>query len=365
METFRTMVNDCLRIGLDAGASGFAALKPLCFARMLQYDLESSYRTSAIFEAGRVLEKYRTESRRGQPGRPYCRKAFLTASIGVWVDGDELVLPDKRRVGLNAHSVSILSQPGVTANSATITTYNLGICYKKTVSRIETLGAVALDINLENITTWDSQGSNQVFDLSSLIRLHETYRRVMSRFKRHDLRVRGVFLRKYGTLERNARKALLHNVSSAIVKRARDKRQAIVMENLTGLRGIFRKETGRSAQYLSKMNSWPFAELRRQIEYKAKWEGLPVILLEPQGTSNDCSRCGGGMKESATSHPTVVCGSCGFTIDRDLNAAKNILRLGLRSGQVGPASEAMGGTGRRKIESDAEVDAGQSIGGAE
>jgi transposase len=27
------------------------------------------------------------------------------------------------------------------------------------------------------------------------------------------------------------------------------------------------------------MNSWPFGEFKRQVEYKAAWEGVPVITL--------------------------------------------------------------------------------------
>jgi hypothetical protein len=31
------------------------------------------------------------------------------------------------------------------------------------------------------------------------------------------------------------------------------------------------------------MNSWPFHELKRQVEYKAAWEGVPVITLSDEG----------------------------------------------------------------------------------
>ncbi|MDV3244768.1 MAG: transposase [Nitrososphaerales archaeon] len=370
MEAFRDMVNDCLRIGLGSDASKFSELKPLCYQRMWQYDIVSSYRTSAIFEAARVLQKHRTDAKRGHTTRPYCKKPFLTASIGVWVDKDELVLPDKRTIRLNPHTLSVLSQVGVMTNSVVITTHHLAVCYRKNVRDVEMGGAVALDVNLENVTTADSEGRTEAFDLSPLVRLRDRYRRVSSRFRRHDHRVRGAFLRKYGALENDAREALLHRVSSAIVRRALERRQAIIMEDLRGIREIYRKSSGSSAGYLSKMNAWPFAKLARQVAYKAKWEGLPVVTVEPQGTSNECSECGGAMTESAELHPYVKCESCGLEIHRDVNSARVILKLGtkklgLRFGQVGPASEAMEGTGDGKDGSDAKVDAGQSLGDPE
>jgi IS605 OrfB family transposase len=32
------------------------------------------------------------------------------------------------------------------------------------------------------------------------------------------------------------------------------------------------------------MNSWPFHELKRQVEYKAAWEGVPVVTLSTKET---------------------------------------------------------------------------------
>ena len=55
--------------------------------------------------------------------------------------------------------------------------------------------------------------------------------------------------------------------------------------------------------------------------------GKPVVKVPPAYTSQDCSSCGNRVKK-ALSERTHVC-SCGCVLDRDENAAKNILRLGL------------------------------------
>jgi len=63
------------------------------------------------------------------------------------------------------------------------------------------------------------------------------------------------------------------------------------------------------------------------LVYYGKVFGKPVIKVPPQYTSQDCSACGNRVRKSL-SERTHIC-SCGCVLDRDENAAKNILRLGL------------------------------------
>jgi putative transposase len=89
------------------------------------------------------------------------------------------------------------------------------------------------------------------------------------------------------------------------------------------------------------MNSWSFSELRRQIEYKAKWEGIPVVYVDAHGTSAKCSKCGDKMFPEE--NRMLKCSKCGLIIDRDVNAARNILAEGvLRFGTNDPPGEARG-----------------------
>ena len=64
-------------------------------------------------------------------------------------------------------------------------------------------------------------------------------------------------------------------------------------------------------------------------KYKAEEAGSKVVLVNPNGTSQMCSRCGLIVKKDL-SERTHRC-ECGLVLDRDLNAAINILRLGLQS----------------------------------
>jgi len=63
--------------------------------------------------------------------------------------------------------------------------------------------------------------------------------------------------------------------------------------------------------------------------YKAEDAGRTVILVDPRNTSKRCSRCG-RIVEKKLSDRVHSC-TCGLTLDRDHNAAINILALGLQS----------------------------------
>jgi len=67
-----------------------------------------------------------------------------------------------------------------------------------------------------------------------------------------------------------------------------------------------------------------------KLSYKAENAGRKLIKVNPAYTTQDCHRCGHRQKMSLSDR-TYECPCCGLVIDRDLNAAKNILRLGTQS----------------------------------
>ena len=113
------------------------------------------------------------------------------------------------------------------------------------------------------------------------------------------------------------------------------------MEKLSGIRRLYRRGNGQSRNYRARMNSWSFGLLQRQIEYKARWEGVKVIYVPARNTSKRCSIC--GYKTLESTHRRLWCPHCGAILDRDENAARNIAAGGLRFSLNGPPGEAVKG----------------------
>jgi putative transposase len=78
-------------------------------------------------------------------------------------------------------------------------------------------------------------------------------------------------------------------------------------------------------------------QLIQYTTYKAENAGRVVVWVDPRNTSKQCSGCG-TMVEKSLRVRVHACPVCSLVMDRDENAANNILRLGLES--LGVALEA-------------------------
>ena len=73
-----------------------------------------------------------------------------------------------------------------------------------------------------------------------------------------------------------------------------------------------------------------FYEFRRQLEYKCGWYGSELVIVSRKFPSSKmCSRCGHKKKELSLSKREYTCEQCGLKIDRDLNAALNLVAVSL------------------------------------
>jgi IS605 OrfB family transposase len=71
-----------------------------------------------------------------------------------------------------------------------------------------------------------------------------------------------------------------------------------------------------------------FAELRRQLDYKTKWNGGRLVVADRwYPSSKTCSDCGAVKAKLPLAERTYTCTTCGLVLDRDLNAARNLAAL--------------------------------------
>ncbi|MBC5688239.1 IS200/IS605 family element transposase accessory protein TnpB [Mediterraneibacter sp. NSJ-55] len=72
-------------------------------------------------------------------------------------------------------------------------------------------------------------------------------------------------------------------------------------------------------------------EFRRQLAYKCQWYGKQLVIVDKYYPSSQiCSACGKRDGKKSEDIRVWVCPHCGAELDRDLNAATNILNEGLR-----------------------------------
>ena len=93
------------------------------------------------------------------------------------------------------------------------------------------------------------------------------------------------------------------------------------MENLTDIRTRVKH---RGTTQRRRLHSWSFAQLRTFLTYKAEAAGCQVVGIDPRHTLQTCSRCGVQDKRSRVSQAIFRCRSCGFELNADLGASRNI-----------------------------------------
>ncbi|MHA2058368.1 MAG: RNA-guided endonuclease InsQ/TnpB family protein [Candidatus Thorarchaeota archaeon] len=123
----------------------------------------------------------------------------------------------------------------------------------------------------------------------------------------------------------NLRQDTLHKVTTYLAK----SHSTIVIEDLH-VSGMMKSK--RLAKAIADVGMYEF---RRQLEYKCKWYGSKLVVA-PRifPSSKTCSNCGNRKKELSLSERVYVCEACGIRVDRDLNAARNLVTVSLPETQT-------------------------------
>ena len=329
------MVNESIRIGLANNVSSLRRLSLLSYNQLAHYDSPSYYKLCAISRAAGILAARKKSLRRGFPNRePHTLRPQLISCYSFKTKNGRLEIPVSRgkrlSIPLTKHMLDAISQPGVEVRSFTLTRDKLSLSIARDVAPVECASTVGLDRNLRNLTVGNDENTHQ-YDLSKTIRIADTTVRIVASFRRDDARTRRIIASKYGE-RRTARIGhLLHNATKAIVTVAAQRREAIVLEDIRGIRCLYRKGNGQTRKYRGRMNGWSFSEAQRQIEYKARWVGLPIIRLsrrETRGSSMTCPRCGERLQSDKRLERKLWCGKCRIVMDRDRVAAVILARRG-------------------------------------
>ena len=144
--------------------------------------------------------------------------------------------------------------------------------------------------------------------------------RRVSRRKRGSKRRRKavVLLAKHHARVANARKDFHHKTALDLVRRY--DRIAIEDLNVKGLAG---------GMLARPVHDAAWAQFATILAGKAESAGRELVRVDPRGTSQFCSDCGAEVRKGLAVR-VHACPCCGYTADRDTNAARNIHRRGHR-----------------------------------
>ena len=117
----------------------------------------------------------------------------------------------------------------------------------------------------------------------------------------------------------NIRKSNIHYITSDLMKLNPSK---IVIEDLN-VKGMIKNH-----KLAKQIADCSFYEIRRQLEYKCKWNNIELIIADKfYPSSKLCSCCGNKKNDLKLKDRIYKCDNCGFEIDRDFNASINLMKL--------------------------------------
>ena len=108
---------------------------------------------------------------------------------------------------------------------------------------------------------------------------------------------------------------IAHDTSAKIVKLAVQSQKAIALEKLEV------SNNGYNRMWSRRLSNWVRGKIIRYVQYKAKLNGIPVILVNPSYSSRKCHVCGGDGERFSS---IFKCKVCGRTYNADFNASVNI-----------------------------------------
>jgi len=341
LESFRAMVNHAIQICMEEGINGRLKLRDRIYKEFQErYEVLSAYPYCVSEVAWSIVKKHRRWHR-----TPHASRLMLTVDSANYSlnhgmaslpfkKGDRLLIP----LRYGDWQLAYLVDQSLKRGSLTMTEKTIMISFSKEVPHVDPARKVGYDLNEKSVVGSDGT----CIDLTEVARLHTEYGvRRKDFYSAHpgDQRLKKKFAS--NQREKVRVRQFLHRVSKQVVQQAKERKQAIVLERLTGIRCAHLRGNGEDRGTRRRVALWPFRQLQGYIKYKARWEGVPIEYVGAANTSRNCSECGYLNKGLKITERSWRCPQCGCQLDRDMNAATNIERRGKIAclGEVRPGAQ--------------------------
>ena len=238
----------------------------------------------------------------------------------VKLKGAKLVIP-KFKWGIKV----VLHRPLLwKIRNATITKenswYYVSIVCENQVESLPTVEKnIGIDLGLTDFcitSNWD-----KIANPRFLRRKEKKLVKVQSYYSRHKGKRTLRRLQRLHTKVANQRKDFLHKVSTKLIH----ENQVICLEDLN-VKGMMSNH--KLAKSIGDVGWGMFVDF---LTYKAEWYGRKIVKIDRFYPSSKTCNCCGNKKETLSLNERIYhCDNCWASLDRDINAAKNILKQGLK-----------------------------------
>jgi IS605 OrfB family transposase len=150
-------------------------------------------------------------------------------------------------------------------------------------------------------------------------KIQERYAKLRKKLQEKGTRSAKRHLKKISGEEKRFKADVNHNISKQIIA-SLNPGDTIVLEDLSGIRN---KRKGKRLN--TQINSWNFYQLETFLTYKGLAKNIDIVYVDARYTSQRCSECGHICRSNRKSQSGFECKHCGFKLNADLNAARNIV----------------------------------------
>jgi len=192
----------------------------------------------------------------------------------------------------------------------------LHITFEKDITDTPTNGTfVGLDRGISNLAV---TSNNKFYTGKHVKRVSQYYRNLRRKLHKVNTKSAKRHLQKISGQEKRFKADINHKISKSIIE-SLNPGDTLVLEDLTGIRA---KRLRKEVRIL--INNWSFYQLEQFLTYKANAKGIGIIKVEAKYTSQTCSKCGHCARANRKTQALFVCKQCGYTLNADLNASRNI-----------------------------------------
>jgi putative transposase len=192
----------------------------------------------------------------------------------------------------------------------------LHIVFEKDITDTQPNGTlIGIDRGINNIAV---VSNNKFFGGGQVKNIVNRYRRLRKLLQKKGTKSAKRHLKRIRHQERRFRADINHQISKQIIL-SLNPGDTIVLEDLTGIRNKRLRKEQRAM-----INSWSYFQLEQFLIYKAAERGIGVEYIDARYTSQRCSKCG-YICRSNRKQDSFECKQCGYRLNADLNASRNIV----------------------------------------